>query len=152
MKKYQMKLSTIIGQLGWPAKIFKNKDLNGIASKNKFYKIIERERERVNRNGHDVSLVLFDLALFKGNAEEKKNLISNINHTIRSVDEIGWYDKHRVGVILPYTSSHGAREFTARICRSLNLIMPDSFCCVFTYPQENNFGHNSDNITERQIE
>ncbi len=146
-----MKLSTVIGQLCRPIKILKIRKLSNIASKNKFYKTIERERERVNRNGHDVSMVLFDLALFKGNSDEKKNLIGRINHNIRSVDEIGLYDNQRVWLILPYTSSHGAREFSARICGSLNLIMPDSFCCVFTYPQENNFGHNSDNITERQI-
>ena len=128
-----------------------NKNLYGIVAKTKFYQIIQRERERVNRNGHVVSMVLFDLALFKGNAKEKKNLINKISQNIRSVDEIGWYDKHRVGVILPYTSSHGAREFTARICRSLNLIMPDSFCCVFTYPQENDFVYDSDSTTERKI-
>ena len=97
-------------------------------------------------------MVLFDLALLKGNSEEKKNLIGKINHNIRSIDEIGWYDRHRVGVILPYTSSHGAREFTIRICRSLNLIMPDSFCSVFTYPQEKDFFDDSDSNTERQIE
>jgi PleD family two-component response regulator len=112
-----------------------NKNLYGIVAKTKFYQIIQRERERVNRNGHVVSMVLFDLALFKGNAKEKKNRINKISQNIRSVDEIGWYDKHRVGVILPYTSSHGAREFYARICQSLNLCMPDSFCCGFTYPK-----------------
>jgi PleD family two-component response regulator len=147
-----MKLKNIIGQLGRPIEFLKIKKLSNIASKNKFYKIIEHERERVNRNGHDVSMVLFDLALLKGNAEEKKNLIGRINHNIRSVDEIGWYDKQRVGIILPYTSSHGARVFSARICRSLNIIMPDSFCIVFTYPQESDFPDDSDSNTERQIE
>ncbi len=151
MKNYKMKLSTIIGQLGRPIRILKNKRLSNIASKNKFYKIIERERERVNRNGHDVSLVLFDLALFKGNEKEKKNLTNKIKQKIRSVDEIGWYDAHKVGVILPYTSSHGAREFSARICGSLNLIMPDSFCCVFSYPQENDSGNEAKRTSERQI-
>jgi hypothetical protein len=110
-------------------------NLCGIAPKTKFYRIIERERERVNRNGHVVSMVLFDLALFNGNPKEKKNLINKIIQNIRSVDEIGWYDKHRVGIILPYTSLQGAQEFYTRICQSLNLHMPDSFCCGFTYPQ-----------------
>jgi hypothetical protein len=145
-----MKLSTIIGQFGWPIKIFKNKRLGDIASKNKFYKIIERERERVNRNGHDVSLVLFDLDMFIGNAKEKKSLINKINLNIRSVDEIGWYDEHRFGVILPYTSSYGAREFSTRILQSLNLIMPDSFCAVFTYPKDNDFIYGSDSTTGGQ--
>jgi hypothetical protein len=147
-----MKLSTITGHLGWPIRILQNKKLGNIASRNKFYKIIERERERVNRNSHNVSMVLFDLALFKGNSKEKKNLIGQINNNIRSIDEIGWYDKNRVGVILPYTSSNGAREFSARICRSLNLIMPDAFCYVFTYPKENGFVDESNDNTERQTQ
>ena len=147
-----MKLSRIIGRFGRPIEILKYRKLSNIASKKKFYQTIEIEKERVNRNGHDVSMVLFDLALFKGNSGERKNLIGKINHNIRSVDEIGWYDKHKVGVILPYTSSQGAREFSVRICRSLNLIMPDSFCHVFTYPQQKGFVEDSDNDTERQAE
>ena len=145
----EMKISRIICQFGRPIKIFKLNKHSNLASKKRFYKTIEREKERVNRNGHDVSMVLFDLTLFKGNSDERKNLIGKINHSIRSVDEIGWYDKHKVGVILPYTSSNGAREFSARICRSLNLIMPDSFCHVFTYPQESGFVEASDNSSER---
>ena len=54
----------------------------------------------------------------------------------RKIDELGWYKKHSVGVILPYTSSHGARKFSVRLSRTLNFIMPDSFCYLFTYPLE----------------
>ena len=41
-----------------------------------------------------------------------------------------------MGVILPYTPSHGARKFSVRLSRTLNFIMPDSFCYLFTYPLE----------------
>jgi hypothetical protein len=68
------------------------------------------------------------------------------------VDEMGWYDRRRVGVILPYTSLHGAREFSVRICRSLNLIMPDSFCELATYSKETDFVYESDSNAERQSE
>jgi hypothetical protein len=131
-----MRLSIFINKLGWPINILKYKSLKGINSRKDFYRIIERERERANRNNHMVSLVVFNLESFPDDSKERKQLIKNIIKEKRKVDELGWYDKHSVGVILPYTSSHGARKFSVRLSRTLNFIMPDSFCYLFTYPLE----------------
>jgi hypothetical protein len=129
-----MRISKLISKYVWPINVLKYKSLNGIKSRKDFYKIIERERERSNRNNHQVSLVVFNLDSFPDNGKERKQLISNINKGKRSIDNIGWFKKHSVGVILPYTSSYGAREFSVRVSRTLNFIMPDSFCYLFTYP------------------
>lgn len=131
-----MRLPIFINKLGWPIKALKYKSLKGINSRKDFYKIIERERERANRNNHQVSLVVFNLESFPDDGKERRQLIKNIIKEKRKVDELGWYDKHSVGVILPYTSSHGARKFSVRLSRTLNFIMPDSFCYLFTYPLE----------------
>lgn len=131
-----MRIPKIINKLSWPISALKYKGLKGINSRKDFYKIIEHERERANRNNHQVSLVVFNLESFPDNGKESKQLIRNIIKEKRKIDELGWYQKHRVGVILPYTPSHGARKFSVRLSRTLNFIMPDSFCYLFTYPLE----------------
>ncbi|MEJ2099612.1 MAG: hypothetical protein P8X68_06510 [Desulfobacterales bacterium] len=89
----------------------KYKSLHGINSRKEFYKIIDRERERASRNNHQVSLLVYNLESFPDNGRESRQLIENILKEKRKVDELGWYDKRKVGVILPYTASHGARKF-----------------------------------------
>jgi hypothetical protein len=131
-----MRLSRTIHKLSWPINALKYKGIKGIHSRKEFYKIIEQERERANRNNHQVSLVIFNLESFPDNGKESKQLIRNIIKEKRKIDELGWYKKHRVGVILPYTTSYGARKFSVRLSRTLNFIMPDSFCYLFTYPLE----------------
>jgi hypothetical protein len=133
-----MRIPKIIRKVAWPIKAFKYKSLKGINSRRDFYRIIEWERERANRNNHQVSLAVFNLKSFPDNSKELKQLIRNIINEKRKIDELGWYDKHSVGVILPYTSSNGARDFSVRLSRTLNFIMPDSFCYLFTYPLEDN--------------
>ena len=131
-----MRLSKLINIIGWPINFLRYKSFNGINSRKEFYKVIEQERERANRNNHQISLLVFNLDSFPDNGKERKQLIDNIIKKKRKIDVIGWYKKHRLGVILPYTSSHGARKFSVRLSRTLNFIMPDSFCHVFTYPLE----------------
>ena len=139
-----MRLSKFINIIGWPINVLRHKSFNGINSRKEFFKVIEHERERANRNDHQISLVVFNLDSFPDNGKERKQLIYNILKKKRKIDEIGWYRKHCVGVTLPYTSSHGAREFSVRLSRTLNFIMPDSFCHVFTYPLESK----SDDVAE----
>jgi GGDEF domain-containing protein len=139
-----MRKLKFINIIGWPINVLRYKSFNGINSRKEFFKVIEQERERANRNNHQVSLVVFNLDSFPDNGKERKQLINNILKKKRKIDETGWYRKHSVGVILPYTSSHGARKFSVRLSRTLNFIMPDSFCHVFTYP----FESKSDDVAE----
>ena len=132
-----MRFSRLKNKLSWPFHTLKYKSLSGIKSRKEFYKVIEHERERANRNNHQVSLVVFNLESFPNDGKERKQLINNIIQEKREIDEIGWYKKHSVGVILPYTSSLGARKFSVRLSQTLNFIMPDSFCHLFSYPLQN---------------
>lgn len=136
-KTTSMRLSGIINKLKEPTRALKYKRLRGIKSRKEFSKIIEHERERADRNCHKVSLVVFNLDSFPDCGEERKQIIKNINLQKRSIDNVGWIKKHSVGIILPYTSFHGARKFSVRVSRTLNFIMPDSFCRLYTYPFKN---------------
>ena len=144
-----MRVSKLINKISWPIKALKYKGIKGINSRKEFYKIIDHERERANRNNHQVSLVVFNLESFPDNGKESKQLIKNILNEKRKIDELGWYQKHRVGVILPYTPSHGARKFSVRLSRTLNFIMPDSFCYLFTYPLEEKTDDDENKVHEQ---
>lgn len=127
-----------------PIDTFKYKKLNNVKPVNDFHKVIQHERERANRNNHQVSLVIFNLAAFPNDFKEKVQLIKNIFQEKRIIDEVGWYKKQSLGVILPYTSSHGAREFSIRLCRTLNFILSDSFCYLYIYPLEDSLDYNTE--------
>jgi len=107
-----------------------------IYSKEEFKRIIEKERARADRNNHIFSLVIFDL----GASDLKKTniipLIGKIRGRIRFVDETGWYDDQRIGMILPYTSNKGATKLAENICESLGSSIPKLVCTVYRYPPD----------------
>ena len=39
---------------------------------------------------------------------------------MRKIDEIGWYDPRRIGIILPYTSERGAQRFAENLCQLMD--------------------------------
>lgn len=143
-----MRASKIINKLNWPINFLRYKSLNGINSRKDFFKTLNHERERADRNNHKVSLVVFNLGSFPDKGKERKQLIKTILKEKRSIDDVGWYNKYGVGVILPYTSSQGAQKFSIRLCRTLNFIMPDAFCSLYTYPFENKSEDDAKNIPD----
>lgn len=112
----------------------KKRESGELYSKEEFKSIIEKERARADRNNHELSIVIFDL----GASDLKKTniipLIGEIRGRIRFVDETGWYDDQRIGLILPYTSNKGATELAENICESLDESIPKPVCTVYTYP------------------
>jgi hypothetical protein len=94
--------------------------------------MLERERERSGRNRHAVSLVLL-------NVGEPSISISRVVEIIRSrirrVDEIGWYDDNRLGILLPYTNREGACRLTREILTQLKLSSAPH-AEVFTFPSD----------------
>lgn len=115
-----------------------------IHSQKEFVRVIERERERANRNKHHFSLIILELGL-KDLKKDKTNIfISKIGKRIRIIDEIGWYGQNRVGVILPYTSSNGAREFIESLGDLMDSLIPAPIFTICTYPP----GCNLDNQTQ----
>jgi hypothetical protein len=107
---------------------------DGIYSKKAFQKIIEKERIRANRDNHIYSILLFRLDLIKQNGNDLGILLQTIAGRVRKIDEIGWYDDYRIGVILPYTSMQGACKLAEFICESMKNISKKPECDVYTYP------------------
>jgi len=102
-----------------------------------FFRIIENERERANRNKHQFSLIIFDLGMPGTDTNTKQNFLKKITQRVRLIDEIGRYGPKRVGIVLPYTSANGAREFADSLDDLLQTSIPISICTIYTYPSKN---------------
>jgi hypothetical protein len=89
-----------------------------LQSSDAFNAAIRLERARVDRNEHAFSLVVFEAGRPKASADVtglSVALLKNLKGRIRSIDEIGWFDDCRIGVLLPYTSGRGAEKFAGDI-------------------------------------
>lgn len=118
------------------ADVFKNGSEQDIYSELDFFKILERERERANRNNHSFSLIVFDLGFFLISKSGTKKLIKKISHRMRKIDEIGWYSHRQIGILLPYTTSQGAGEFIESLKNLLGNRMQKISCTVYCYPAD----------------
>ena len=103
----------------------------GALSSEEFHRVLAQERARADRTEHQFSVVLLhgDGLQSAGPAED---LINKIANRIRIIDEIGWFDEWRIGLILPYTSSTGARKLVDRICKTSITSLP--VFTIYTYP------------------
>jgi len=116
------------------ANVLKKKGPNGIYSKEEFKRSIEKERARADRNNHILSLVIFDMGSSDQKNDTTVHLIRRIKDRVRCIDEVGWYDNQRIGIVLPYTSNKGAIRLTENICEFLDGSIPKTVCKVYTYP------------------
>jgi len=116
----------------------KARALRGLHSPEKLRFILERERSRSDRTGDEFSLVVFNLSGTGALDYSAVGLLSNIlTIRIRATDEVGWFEKGRVGVVLPHTPSEGAWRFADNIARELAATTHEAPSRrVFTYPSK----------------
>jgi len=86
----------------------------GIYDVEVFSALLRHERSRADRSGKSFSLVVFPLGERVASRSFVKRTCDKLRKTIRSIDEIGWLDEDSIGVLLPSTSSEGARHFARR--------------------------------------
>lgn len=105
-----------------------------IYSESEFRAILKHEYACVNRNGHNFSLIVFDLdGLENGNIAVNK-LMFIFCSRLRRTDGVGWLNKRRIGVLLPFTDAQGARRVAAEICSVSFVSSLVSDFSVCTYP------------------
>ncbi len=114
----------------------KDKLTTNICSVEDFRKLLEIERGRTHRNGHEFSLVVLDLRQIELSQRRTIRMIQKFSSRIRNIDQVGWYDNQRIGFILPYTSSDGAKEFIKDIIHSINGLKNQPEYTLYTYPPE----------------
>lgn len=110
--------------------------MEGIHSEKRFRIVLERERARADRNQHQFSLVDFEVGDSETNSNQVRILAHVLTNRIRLVDEAGWLDRQRIGVLLPYTRATGARKLADDVCQKISVrALPPKYT-VHTYPSE----------------
>lgn len=100
----------------------------------KFRIILEHEQARADRNRHRFSLLVFDSSGFGSDNNRVQCLTRTLANRIRSIDEAGWLDNERIGVLLPYTKADGAWKLAGDVCRVVGVKASPPVCTVYTYP------------------
>lgn len=106
----------------------------GIYSVEQFQAALEREKARAERNGHSVCLVTIQSG--RHPARERPRLEEVLRRRLRIMDEAGWFDRSRIGVLMPYTSAQGAWHMVGDVCRLMQGMLSPSDCRVYTYPHD----------------
>ena len=108
--------------------------INGIHPQAVFRTLLKHERSRVDRDGSEFSLAVFQLNGNTPRARYRSFVSSSISDAMRSIDEAGWLEDDRIGVLLPSTNLVGAQRFARRVVEA----MPASTAPhveVYSYPE-----------------
>ena len=118
--------------------LFISPDFNDIAGiiheRETFLRLIENERDRVNRNETHFSLILLKMDHVSRFERQSIQLIDKIKKRVRRIDRIGWYDDYHLGVLLPGTDASGAQRIVKDIMAGLNKSFFAPPCQTFCYP------------------
>ena len=92
---------------------------NAILSEKAFLRILERERARSDRYGNMFSLIIFETGNSNGYKPNVLVPVDILLNRLRPTDEVGWYKKARLGIILPSTPYEGALKLADDICQQI---------------------------------
>ena len=96
--------------------------------------IILRERARTDRHDHEFSIIVIDIEKFDQENGVLDHFVQLLGSRIRMIDEIGWYDKNQIAIVLPYTSSENAVRVVEDVTKIINADLPAHLSKILTYP------------------
>lgn len=102
-----------------------------------FRRLIVKERDRAGRHNAPFSLVLIQTE-GRGRPETPGAAVAPILRRLRTVDEIGWFDDDRLGILLPYTTRAGALQLVECLREPLQSL-GSGRCEVYTFPDNRLF-------------
>ena len=109
--------------------------LDGIHSCKEFSMIVERERARVDRNNQAFAVVVFNIGNAEVNGDYSKDLIDVLHYReLRLPDEIGWFGKQQIGILLHNTGREGAWRFINNVQGAFPAKYHPLDCKVYVYP------------------
>ena len=115
----------------------------GIYSTTEFSYLLKKERIRADRANSLFSVVLFHFSTSE-NPNTIKTLISKFQHSVREIDYIGWHDQKTIGIILPQTSSFGAKQFLSHV---KEYVVKFNYTEeIISYPVNNSLGGKSSSV------
>jgi lipopolysaccharide/colanic/teichoic acid biosynthesis glycosyltransferase len=120
---------------GWTGR-FRDSSADGLLPLAEFHRMLERERARVDRWGGQFSLLTLGTGSRGTGQTTLKFLLPALRRRLRLTDEMGWLDRHHVGVILPNSPAWGAWTVADDLCREFPPTVPIPTCAVYVYPTQ----------------
>jgi lipopolysaccharide/colanic/teichoic acid biosynthesis glycosyltransferase len=108
-----------------------------IYSPHEFREIIDRECEWADRYHGRFSLAVFEVDTRDENSALIRSVVRTIHHRFRNTDELGWYRRGQVGVIMPFTPSEGAWKLAEDVSNVISSFTSPPPFTIYSYPSEN---------------
>lgn len=113
----------------------RNAAFHKIHPSERFRDLIERERSRADRTGIRFSLLVFR---HKGRKRDTYrtlyHLATSLLARVRTSDEVGWFDRTSLAVLMIGSGEAGAAEFGRKVIASLPEGVPVPAVSVYVYP------------------
>lgn len=107
---------------------------NGLHSFEDMKRIILRERARSDRHDYEFSVIVIDIKKFDKENGALDRLYQRLISRLRLIDEVGWYDKNDIAILLPYTSSENATQVAEDVLNILREDVPVQITAILSYP------------------
>ncbi|HFD12081.1 MAG TPA: hypothetical protein ENJ32_06405 [Crenotrichaceae bacterium] len=121
----------------------------GVHNSVEFKKRISSQRSISNRGNYEFSLLVLSSTI--EDFAWKPHLFREIAKRVRSVDEIGWIDNQRIGLILPYTSAEGATKVASLISNAIKDSVHPLQYSIYSHPSKT-YIHSGTEENNRQID
>ncbi|HUT62548.1 MAG TPA: sugar transferase [Anaerolineae bacterium] len=99
-----------------------------------FNELLKQERLRSDRSNHIFTLLLFNIGIQKKNTPLIRNLSEILASRVRFSDDVGFFDDHKIAVLLPDTSTQGARMLADKLSKEIGIYVPSLQYEMYTYP------------------
>jgi lipopolysaccharide/colanic/teichoic acid biosynthesis glycosyltransferase len=114
---------------------FQNKSsLDQLYSSKEFELLLKRERARADRSASNFSLIVYAINGLTSKKNHLGSFLQVMRRRIRTIDEIGWFQDHSIGVLLPFTDRKGASLFAEDVVKKLSKKEKPIPYSVFSYP------------------
>ena len=97
-------------------------------------KIILRERARSDRHNHEFSIIVIEFKKIDQENGVIDHIVQLLGSRLRMIDEIGWYDKNQIAIVLPYTTSEDAVQVAEDVTKIVNSDIPAQLSKILSYP------------------
>ena len=98
-----------------------------------FRAILNREIARADRYNKKISLIVFYVNGYD-DSTSIQFFINFLSSRVRLSDEVGWFDKKSIGVLLPDTSLDDAWKMAEMIRKEISHTIIQTSCRVYMYP------------------
>jgi hypothetical protein len=108
--------------------------LEQLYSSKEFELLLQRERARADRLDSKFSLIVYTVNGLPSKKNYLRSFLQVVRKRIRAVDEIGWFQDHSIGVLLPFADRKGASSFAEDVATRLSKKVKPFPYSVFSYP------------------